>query len=532
MLLPAIIDFITHAITQYIWPALAVVVTLGIAILLHEFGHFIVARLVGVRAETFSIGFGKTLWSRTWGGTEYRIAAFPLGGFVRLPGMLSEEAERYLMGEDEEGEKKEGEGDGEAPEAEAEGQPKDVEEELSADTAGGETEAESEKEGESVASLAVRDAMKDSFALRNKIWPLRVAVFAAGCGFNFLVAATIYSMLAWVGTVQDMPFRSFVADVQDGSAVYEAGLRSQDRIIRIGGAPVERWSKSTPESPQGILEVLAERLKAKNTKPIETVVERKTGDTTNTVALTLPNAKTLIDELTTGTFGQLMAPACIGAVYPLSAASKAGLKENDVVLAIDDKPVERFRDLVDIVSASPGKALVFRVRRDDKETTLSITPRESDEGRGQIGVQSGNVERFFYRWPFFEAWRVGFRQTTGLTKNFVLELGKVFGRGFKSMKKNLAGPVGIVSITYQNAKRGFAEFLRFMAFLNIALMIFNLLPIPILDGGHILITTIESVLRRPIPPRLLAGMYYAFFFLIIGFALMVTMFDVLRFVNY
>ena len=512
-----IAEFIRFAGSQYVWPALAVVVTLGIAVLLHEFGHFIAARLSGVGIDIFSIGFGRRLWGFHRGGTDYRISAFPLGGYVKMRGILSKETERYFEGEEDETDKKP------ASDSGAE-KPAAVEAKQAAEPASTTTGLK-----------LAQEAMEDTNALRRKPWPLRVIVFAAGCGFNFLVAIAALALVAWGGVEQDAPYPAVIGPVKEHTSCYAAGLRRGDRIVEIGGQSVTTWERNFDSQPPGVLDALADRLDAKNAQPIGFLIARREDGREKMYMLTLPPAGQIVKELSTGTVQQMIAPACIGGILPFSPAHKAGIKRGDVILAISDRPIESYDQMRDVVAASPDKPLTFRIKRGSEELRLLVTPadRGTIPASGMIGVIPGNVQREWFKVGFFRSWVVGYRQATRLTKNIATGTLSLFARfRYREMKQSLAGPLGIFGMTYQSAREGWAEFLFNMALLNIAFMVLNILPIPILDGGHILITTVEFVTRRPVPAKLLAGIYYVFFALIIALFVMTTWFDVLRFANW
>ncbi|MCX8038194.1 MAG: site-2 protease family protein, partial [Candidatus Sumerlaeia bacterium] len=476
-----LMEIVQYGITQYVWPVLAVVITFGLAVLMHEFGHFIAARMSGVHVSIFSIGFGKKLWSITRKGTEYKICAIPVGGYVKLRGMLSKEAEKFFEGEDE---PQKGEGGTSAPAAAA-------------------APAEGAPAVESTGLNFAREAIEDTAALRNKPWILRVFVFASGCGFNYLVAALAFVAIAWIGTEVDCPLPSVVGRVREGSEIYEAGLRRGDRIVQFDGRPVSTWGRTGEDEPPGVLDILDEIYTEATTRPITCVVVRLEDGLEATHTLTLPCAETIArawSKKGTADFGPMIAPAYIRDVLAFTPAHKAGIKVGDIVEAIDGKPIRDWDEMMDIVMASTGRPLLFTLRRGDALTSLTVTPRENTtpgrEGTGMIGVVSGNAARQWKSLPFFAAVAYGFRMARQTTGDIAVGTLGIFKRfRLREMKDNMAGPLGIFSITFIQARKGWEFFLYTMAFLNIALLVLNILPIPVLDGGHILITTIESVIR-------------------------------------
>jgi regulator of sigma E protease len=360
-------------------------------------------------------------------------------------------------------------------------------------------------------------------------------VFAAGCGFNFLVAVAAFALVAWGGVEQDAPYPAVVGPVQENASLFSAGLRRGDRILEIAQQPVTTWERNLSSQPPGFLDAVAKLARAKNPHPLACLIERRDKGRATVLLLTVPPAGQIVKELSAGAVQQMLAPCCIGGVQPYLPAHKAGIKRGDVVLAIEGRPIESYDQMRDVVSASLGKALEFRIKRGADELHLTVTPvdRGTTLPTGMIGVFPGNVEREWFKVGFFESWAIGARQATHLTRQVAVGTFGLFARfRLREMKQSLAGPLGIFGMTYQNAREGWASFLFNMALLNIALMVLNILPIPILDGGHILITTIESVTRRPVPTRWLAGIYYVFFALIIALLLMTTWFDVLRFASW
>ena len=505
-----IFDAWTTLFFQYLVPALGVVVTFALAILLHEFGHFVFARLSGVQIEAFSIGFGRRLWGFQRGGTDYRISAIPLGGYVKMKGILSEETERYLEGEDETPAEKPA-GEKAAPEPpKAPAEPKRV--------------------------TLMEDAITSGTALRDKPWPVRVLVFAAGCGFNFLIAVGALATIAWIGTQVDAPLPAIVGTVREGSAFHEAGLRPGDRFVKVAGVPVQVWESYDRQS-RGVLNVILARERAgKGDQPIPAVIARGDGAPT-TLALTLPPSSELRAALERkeNIFGPLVAPAYIGGVLPFSPAHKGGLKEGDIVRAIDGQPIASFNDMQRIVTQAIGRPLAVTVRRGKETVALTITPKADAQlaEKGVIGVMPGNAEKEYFRAGFVEGLEVGFLKAVGMTRLIAVETFGVFARfNVREMKESVGGPLSIFGMSFFSAREGLVQFLTFMAIINIALAIFNLLPIPVLDGGHILITTLETVIRRPLPPRVLAGIYYVFLALILSLFVMVTMFDLLRYADW
>lgn len=439
---------------------LAFIVAISVLVAVHEFGHYYVARRLGFRVERFSIGFGRALWR--WYGkdadrVEYQIAAIPLGGYVKL--------------------------------------------------------------------LDERDAPADTpdldRAFNRRPVPHRIAVLAAGPGINFLFAIVAFWALYLIG-VPDM--RPHVFDVADGSPAAAAGLRTDDMITSVGERSVATWTTATYSILDEIfddgvidLEVIgADQL----TRQVQIDVRGRSSE------LTEPDA--LFSEL--GIFLRPIPPATAGQISSGGAAERAGILTGDSIIAINGEAVRNFESLRAQVSNMPGETAVFLVERAGRtiELEVLVDSVETDAGAaGRIGVGAAEwpeeirekisslqtVQRF----GPIAALNEGVRRTWDTTTLTLQLIGRMF-TGEVSLR-SVSGPITIADYAGDYARAGLSPFLSFLGLVSISLGIFNLLPIPILDGGQIVMQLAEWVRGGPLPERvLLIGQQLGILFFILIFS--------------
>ncbi len=413
---------------------LALLVTLGVLIAFHEFGHFWVARRLGVKVLRFSIGFGKPLWLRRGrvDNTEYVVAAVPLGGYVR---MLDEH-------------------EGEVPAAER------------------------------------------HRAFNRKSAPVRIAVVAAGPLFNFLFAILAFSVLYVVGVAAIKPLMDAP---QPHSIAASAGFKADDLILAVDG-------QTTPTLESVVLALLERGMDQGRVR----IQVRNADGALRVRQLDLHGARLpsdggrVLQDLGLVPWQPVLAPV-IEQVLPNGAAALAGLKAGDRVVAVDGHPVTRWRQWADYVRRHPGQTLSVKIARAGKQLALKLTPASvsTDQGPiGRVGVVARvprdieNPSRFVLRYNPFEAIYRGVIKTWDMSVFTLKMLGRmVVGR---ASLKNISGPITIAEYAGQTAAIGWEPFLSFMALVSISLGVLNLLPIPVLDGGHLLYYLIELVRGRPL----------------------------------
>ncbi|PKO18933.1 hypothetical protein CVU37_06060 [candidate division BRC1 bacterium HGW-BRC1-1] len=534
----------------------AILFTFSVAIFVHELGHFLFAKLFRVRVDTFSIGFGRKIWKRQWGETEYAIGILPFGGYVKLVGMHSKEMEEYLAEDDEK--------------AEASDKPTEPVSTGVTDTAGVIPPRETLSES----------VVEEMSALRSKPWPAKFLIFSAGCINNFLTAVLVYFMLAWVGHYRAAAPPALIDRLSDMPPGMEVPLHGGDKVLAINGMPVSDYgdmlnkfedagttspliamtverdgAKVALELPSHLDSALTAQPGSKIVKIGDTdVVDRKDlyravgkllDDDTTSVAVTVSdNAGKLTtrEAAPIATLGPMWLSAAaephlipyVALPLPNLPADKAGMMMYDTVTAVDGKPVQTVGVATELIRAAAGRTIPITVKRTDKisgehEVTLDVPVRDDPEspGRGQIGVSWGTPPTELYKLSAVPAAKAAVRKASRLVVRYLDAVGNLlFRSSFQTIRESLGGPIAIAQQTYSAAQKGPVWFFELFALFNIILAVTNLLPLPVLDGGHILFATIESVIRRPLPPRVMVRVYNVFIFLLIGLALLVTFNDV------
>ncbi len=411
---------------------LALIVTLGVLITVHEFGHFWVARRLGVKVLRFSVGFGRPLWLRRGrvDGTEFAIAAVPLGGYVR---MLDE------------------------------------------------------REGEVAAHERHR-------AFNRQPVGSRIAIVAAGPLFNFLFAILTYSLMYMVGVTGTRPL---LDEPTPGSIAATGGFQKGDLITAVDGEP-------TPTLQAVSLTLLERSMDAE----LIQVQVRDAQDHWQTRTLDLRNAEGLAEN--TQLLSQLglslwPIPAVVGQVLEDSPAEHAGLQPGDRIIAVDEQRISDWSALVNYVQEHPEQPLSFEIKRGGRQQTLVITPEAvtTEQGTiGRIGV-SGQVPeeltekmQVLISYGPFKAFVEGSQKTWDMSLFTLRMLWRMLIG--KASLENISGPITIAQYAGQSVSIGWLPFLSFLALVSISLGVLNLLPIPVLDGGHLLYYGVELVKGSPL----------------------------------
>ena len=427
----------------------ALIVTLGILVTVHEFGHFWVARRCGVKVLRFSIGFGKAV--KTWvgkDGTEYVIAPIPLGGYVKMLG----------------------------------------------------------QEDTSMADLeAITDAERQQ-SFSGKPLRQRMAIVAAGPLANFLLAIVVFwGINVGYGLSGTAPV---IATVSAGSPAWDAGLRAGDEITAIDGVPTTLWQQVTMQ--------LLERLGESGTLQIQAIPAGETAAREFRVALLNWQSDTA-EPNPLGSLGlvQYEIPAVIEGLVEGGAAARDGLVPGDRILEAVGQPVTGWVQWVQLVRASPDHPLEVLVQRGSDQVALTVVP---DRVTAEDGSSMGSIGAFVQEFDLYASLpperirEVNYNVFTALIPAvqetwdksvFVLDSMKKMLLGLISVK-NISGPITIAQVAGDTATYGLEVYLGFLAVLSISLGVLNLLPIPVLDGGHLLYYTVEAVIRRPVPERIQA----------------------------
>jgi len=437
----------------------AFVVALGCLIVVHEFGHYLVARACGVKVLRFSVGFGKALYSRRVGrdATEWVIAAFPLGGYVKM-----------------------------ADEREGPVGPEDLPRAFN----------------------------------RQSVWR-RIAIVIAGPAANFVLAIALY----WFLFVSGVPgVKPVLGPPPAGTPASIAGFSAGDTLLKIGDESVATWQ----DARWLLLQYAVKR------EPVNIEVRSAKGET-NRHRLDLSGLTTDdLDRDFVRAVGLLRyrpsIKPVIGEIVPGGAGEGAGLRAGDEIVSINNDRVDSWDQVVTAVRGHPGIALTFEVRRGGRLLpALLVTPAVVVEGEDKIGrigaaprIDPAAFSRLMVtvRYGVFEALTKAVRKTWDTSVFSLQMLGKMI-IGEVSLK-NLSGPITIADYAGQSAQGGLASYLLFLALISISLGVLNLLPIPVLDGGHLMYYTIELFKGSPASDRAIEiGQHVgiALLFLLMAFAL-------------
>jgi regulator of sigma E protease len=434
--------------------ALAFVVLLTVLVFVHEMGHYLVARWCGVRVDVFSIGFGRELFGWTdRNRTRWKIAMLPLGGYVKFFGDLNAASAPSAIN------------DGLSPE-------------------------------------------ERRVAFHHKRLSQRIAIVFAGPFANIVYAILVLALL--FATYGQRVTPPEVGRVPVGSTVELAGFKRGDVVLSIDGRNIVRFEE--------IVEVYL-------LNPGRELMFRiRRGDRELTLQATpAPRTTTEMDgiERVVGELPLYAASRAVaGAIIPGSAAEAAGLLAGDRIVSVDGRPVETFEDLQDIVGASDGRRLVLGVERDGQLLQVAITPRldasasgNAGQSRWLLGIQSG--PRPLVRYGPAKAVAEAFSTSVDMVRQTADYLGEMIAgqRG----TEDLGGPLRIAHASGQAAKVGLEQLIMLSVLLSLNLGLINLLPIPVLDGGHLLLYAFEAVRGRPLNGRM---QEYAFRF---GLAMILTL---------
>ncbi|MEL1089094.1 sigma E protease regulator RseP [Pseudomonas sp. OB66] len=411
-------------------------IALGVLVTFHEFGHFWVARRCGVKVLRFSVGFGMPLlrWHDKQ-GTEFVVAAIPLGGYVK---MLDER-------------------EGEVP----------------------------------------VDQLDQSF--NRKSVRQRIAIVAAGPIANFLLALVFFWVLAMLGSEQVRPV---IGAVESGSIAARAGLNAGQEIVSIDGEPTSGWAAVNLQ--------LVRRLGESGAIQLLVREQGSTAESPRTLALDnwLKGADEPDPIRSLGIRPWRPAlPPVLAELDPKGPAHAAGLKTGDRLLSLDGQPLDDWQQVVDTVRTRPDTKIMLRIERDGAQIDVPVTLAARGESKAPSGYLGAGVKAI--DWPPemirevsygpLAAIGEGARRTWTMS---ILTLDSLKKMLFGELSvKNLSGPITIAKVAGASAQSGVADFLNFLAYLSISLGVLNLLPIPVLDGGHLLFYLIEWVRGRPLSDR-------------------------------
>jgi regulator of sigma E protease len=425
--------------------ALAFVIVLGPLVFVHELGHFLAAKLFGVRVEVFSLGFGPRLLGFRRGETDYRIAPVPLGGYVRMAGEYSE-----------------------------------------------------------------TDNPADPALLNNKPRWQRLVIMAAGPAVNVGFAWFVWWGLFMAGTtVADIPEGPpVVGAVVEQSPAERAGLRPGDRIVAVDGEKI------------GSAVELRQEVAFRPGQSVTYEIEREGESIEAQVEIGRSGAHQL------GVDGVLIQlPIAFGRILPGGAAQQAGLEPGDRLVSVDGETPGDVRELISLIEAGAGQALVMTVLRDGEVIDLAVVPRADESGAGKIGAELGLPQKFM---------RFGPVAAAGEALEQLRWHSGILYRSLKALVTRqlglsaLSGPLEIARISGQSVSIGWLEVFALMAALSVQLGLLNLLPIPVLDGGQILLLLVEGARGRDLAPAVKEKILLTGFLMIILLMVTVIGLDVLK----
>ncbi len=435
-------------------------ILLGVLVFVHELGHFLLAKLLGVKVLKFSLGFGQRVVGKTYGDTEYCISSIPLGGFVKMLG---------------------------------------------------------EEPGEEIPESERQRAYSSQ-----PVWKRFLIVFS-GPLFNLVFAVLVFLFVFIRGV--PVPFPD-IGKIDADSPAARAGFMTGDRVIEINGRPVENWTE-------------VETLVAENEGQRLTFKVKRDGQTLDLSVVPVRKVEKTIfgEDKAFGDIGTspLMYPV-VGEVVRDGRAEKAGVRKGDRILEIEGIPLKTWQDMTEVIHGNPGKPLMFKIWRSAKVLEMTIVPEKKtikipgggEKEIGLIGIgPMGND--FMKSFGPIAAFSLGVRKTWDISVLTLVSIVKLVQRVLPA--DTIGGPIMIAQMAGEQASRGAVNFLNLMAVISINLGILNLLPIPILDGGHLMFLAVESVRRKALSEKVMV------FAQRVGLAFLVTLMafalynDILRWIT-
>jgi len=441
------------------------VVAVGLLVAIHEFGHFWVARLVGVKVLRFSIGFGKVIFSyqKNNHSTEYVLSAIPLGGYVKMV---------------------------------------------------------DEREGK----VDIKDL---PFSFNQQPLAARAAIVAAGPVFNLLLAI----ILLWaVFIMGETGIRPVVGTVAENTLAAEAGFVEGEEIVAVNDQAVFTWS-------QTMTSLFSSAIQGEQ----EIVVKVKNIDGFNRFHILLISEGDALEpekfysKLGLKPWTPVLQPI-IGKVLENSAAQVAGLQSGDLILTANGVTIKDWMQWVNLVKKNPEKSIELVVERQGLHQPITITPAKmviDDKAIGRIGAtveipkELINSLKVTYSLPVGEAMLAAVERTWLYASSSLQMMGKMLIG--KASSDNLSGPISIAQYAGQSAEMGLVPFLKFLALVSVSLGVLNLLPIPVLDGGHLMFLTIEAIKGSPVSEKIQIYFQQIGIFMLMSLMVFATFLDIERF---
>jgi regulator of sigma E protease len=424
---------------------LAFLFVLGVLIFVHELGHFLMARRIGVRVLTFSLGFGPKLINIKRGGTEYCVSAIPLGGYVKMAGENPEDS---------------------------------------------------------------RTGAPDEFLSKGK-WQ-RFQVLVMGPIMNLVLAVIVMALVYYQGAqvpqfeTQPVVIGTFAQD----SVGEKAGLKAGDRVVSVDGKDVENWDQFS----------MAIVGKANRQVSIGYIRDGRAAE-----LIVVPTPQTKYEMGDIGVQPRIHPE--VDLVNPGEPAAEAGLQKGDTILAANNELNVSYDRLIELIRTSEGKVLTLQVKRGHTVQTVNVSPRKIN-GLVMVGAQIRPWETHTVNPSLVGAFKLSLQKNWEWTRLIVETLGGLFTR--ETSVKQLMGPVAIADLSGAAAQAGWISLFSLMAMISLNLGLLNLMPIPVLDGGHIFILALEGLARRDFSMRVKEKMLLAGFVLLLMLMVTVIYNDLMR----
>jgi regulator of sigma E protease len=451
-------------VIDFIQSIIAFILALGILITFHEFGHYWVARKCNVKILKFSVGFGKSFWRFDFNQPFWHL------GFTHSPWKLNSYNKLFKQ---------------------REFSAEETEFVLSALPIGGYVKMLDEREG---------NVLKDEaqFAFNSKPLHQRLAIVLAGPIFNFIFAIFAYWLIYMIGVTGLKPV---IDEVEPGSIAMQSGLESGHQILEIDGTKTSTWTSVIDRTVPNIVDA-------------KDVIVKVINESQSLKYIELDLSLISIDDMASGRLlGQLGIkprvpeyPAKLGELIAGGAAERAGLQSGDLVVGVDNNPIVGWVDWVEYVRSRPQVAMNVTIERDGNTRTIAVTPdaytRESGEVIGRIGAAFDNnfePDASFYtleNYTLLPAFKKAVVRTYEMSLMTLRILGKMIVG--EASVKNLSGPITIAKYAGDTAELGIVAFFGFLAIVSVSLGVLNLLPVPLLDGGHAFYYLIEGIKGSPV----------------------------------
>lgn len=422
------------------------IIVIGVLVFFHELGHFMAAKAFGMRVDVFSLGMGPRAIGFQRGDTDYRLSWFPLGGYVKIAGMIDESLDTDFVASE-----------------------------------------------------------PQSWEYRSKPRWQRMIVISAGVIMNVIIAGIIFSFLNFSNGKQLIPFdANRTVFVEENSLAWEIGIRTGDRLVRINDQEIRYWNDLLSLEEISAVDLNFTVLRDGRSLTLHAPDNFQTNLGKKDFGITYPYEPV------------------IGTIAPGSAAEKSDLQPGDRIVKINDRVIERFEDIPAYLGTLEDPNVLLTLERDRRELVQPVTLQG-----GKIGItpQPPVFEKVEY--SSGEAITSGFAQTITGMGAMINSFTRIF-QGKEDAREAIGGPIQIFRMSGQMGSMGIDTFLNFIAMLSLSLALLNILPIPALDGGHLVILMLESVVRRDIPNKIKIGIQQTGLYLLIGLLAFTIVNDITR----